>query len=123
MTFSSNMIQVARRLLLKFGETCSFTREIEGSFNPSTGSLAIPSVYSYTAKGAPVNFNRDEIDNSTVLETDLQVWIEINSDSDIPAVGDVLTFEHDITTQYRVLGVRPLFAQSQQIVYILQVRI
>lgn len=123
MTFASNMQQVAQRLLLKFGETCSFTRELEGEFDPNTGSLPVPTIYTYEANGCPLNYNKDEIDGSTVLETDLQVWVEVNSDGDIPAVGDVLTFEHDTSTQYRVLVVSPLFAQGSRIAYRLQVRI
>jgi hypothetical protein len=120
MSFSTDLIATARRLLLAYGENITFTRVVEGSFIPSTGDVGSGTSSSYTAYGAPMAFASDEIDGTTVIQDDMLVWVEVNTSGDIPTVGDVATIS---SVDYRVLTVNKSFAQGSILVYKLQVRV
>lgn len=120
MTFSSNLLDTARRLIRAYGENISFSRVVEGTFIPSTGGLGTGTTTAFTAYGAPMNYNSEEINNTTIMQNDLQVWLEVNASSSVPTVGDVATISG---TAYRVMNVSKYTAQGSTVVYNIQVRI
>ncbi len=120
MTFATSLLASARRLIRAYGQSISFARVVEGSFVPSTGAVGSGTSSSYTAYGAPMAYNIQEIDNNTILKNDIQVWCEVNASSSIPAVGDVATIS---AVAYRVMDVQKFTAQGTTVVYKLQVRL
>lgn len=120
MTFATDMISVARDLTRDLGQNITFSRATEGSFIPGSGDVAGELVSTYTAYGAPMNYNRREIDGDLIQESDLQVWLEVNNASSVPAVGDVANISGIV---YRVLNVTTYVAQGTTVLYRLQVRI
>jgi hypothetical protein len=120
MSFASNLVVTARRLVQKYGQSMSFSRVVEGSFVPSTGAVGAGTTSSYTAYGVPITYDASEIDNLTIMENDLRVIVEVNVAGNIPLVGDVVTIDGQA---YRVLSVKKTVAQSVSLIYTLQVRI
>lgn len=120
MTFATNLLATARRLIQAYGQSISFARVVEGAFVPSTGAVGAGTTSSFTAYGAPMEYSTKEIDGVTILTTDLLIWVEVNSSSSVPAVGDVATIS---TVAYRVLDVQKQVAQGTTVVYKLQARI
>ncbi len=120
MTFASNLLASSRRLIRTYGQSISFARVVEGSFVPSTGAVGAGTSSSYTAYGAPMAYTAREIDNEVVLENDMQVWLEVNNASSVPAIGDVATISGQA---YRVINTQKYVAQGTTLVYKLQVRI
>jgi hypothetical protein len=91
---------LADRLLDQFGVTRTFTRETTSSFDPSTGTNTT-STESFTASVVWLAFNRDEVDGSTILESDARLLI-----SGEVKVGDEVT--RDGTT-WRIVATNPLY--------------
>lgn len=120
MTLASNLKSTARRLLVAYGQNISFARVVEGAFVPSTGAVGAGTSSSYTIYGAPMAYNSEEINNNTIMQNDMQIWVEADSVGDIPTVGDVATLGG---VAYRVLGVNKLFVQGTVVVYRVQVRV
>lgn len=120
MTFATDMIAVARDLTRDLGQSITVTRTTEGNFVPSTGDIAGEVTITYTAYGAPMNYRNTEIDGNSILENDLQVWIEVNSSGSIPAIGDTASISGQV---YRVMNVTKYVAQGTTVLYRLQVRI
>lgn len=119
MTFATNLIAVGRRLVRNYGESIELQRVAEGVYNPAAGTVATGTTTNYTAYGAPVDFNRDEVDNTSIRKSDVKLWLE-KPTTVVPTIGDTATF-NSIT--YRVVNVETLKAQGSDIVYILQCRI
>jgi hypothetical protein len=117
MTFSSRMTNTAIRLLTIYGEEILFSRSTEGAFVPSTGDVGTPNDLTYTGYGHPSPFNTDEVDENTILGSDIRLLV--HKMTQIPLVGDVATFGG---TDYRVMRVEKLKAQGSDIAYRLQLR-
>ncbi len=120
MTFATNMLATAQRLIRAYGQSITFARVVEGAFVPSTGAVGAGTTSSYTAYGAPMAYNSTEINNTTIMQNDMQVWVEVNAAGSVPTVGDVPTIS---SIAYRVLNVEKYIAQGSTLVYRLQVRI
>lgn len=120
MTFATNMLATTQRLIRAYGQSISFARVVEGAFVPSTGAVGAGTTSSYTAYGAPTNYRAAEINNTTIMQNDMQMWCEVNSAGSVPAVGDVATISG---TAYRVLDVQTYVVQGTTLVYRLQVRL
>lgn len=119
MSFSTNLIAVARRLLNSYGEELTFTRVTEGAYNVADGTVAAGTTTNYTADCAPVDYNTDEVDDKTILKNDIGLWIEKPA-SETPAVGDTVVLN---SKTYRVVSIETLRAQGTDIVYKAQLRL
>ncbi len=75
---------------------------------------------SYTAYGAPMATPNQEVNGTTVLQDDTQVWLEVNASGSVPKVGDVCTISG---IAYRVISIKNYIAQGAALLYKLQVRI
>jgi hypothetical protein len=120
MTFASDMTSVGRDLLQELGQQATIIKTVEGSFNPATGDVGASTTTTFYAYGNPSNFNKNEIDNHTVLSTDLSFWMEVNISGNIPEVGDTCTISNKT---YRILNVRSYVTQGVTVLYRLQLRI
>jgi len=119
MTFATNMTATAHKLLLAYGQSISFDRVVEGAFVPSTGAVGSGTHTTYSAYGAPAATPDNEINGTTTVQGDLNIWLEANA-SYTPVIGDVAS----LTGQaFRVLAITPYYAQGSIVLYKLQVRI
>lgn len=119
MSFSTNLTATARRLLDTHGESISLTRVAEGAYNVSDGTVATGTTTNYSADGHPFNYAVEEIDDTTIRSTDLGLLLA-KPTSETPAVGDTVTVN---SIAYRVINVEQLRAQSNDVVYKLQLRL
>lgn len=120
MTFATNLLSTGRRLLESYGQSISFARVVEGTFVPSTGGVGAGTTSSYTAYGAPMATPNMEVNGTTVLQDDTQVWLEVNAAGSVPKVGDVATISG---IAYRVIAIKTYNAQGIPLLYKLQIRI
>lgn len=119
MSFSTNLISVGRRLLQTYGEELTFTRTVEGAYNPADGTTGAPTVTNFTAYSAPFDYEADEIDDKTILKNDIGLWVE-KPTTEEPIVGDTVVLASET---YKIVLVENLRAQGTNIVYKLQLRL
>lgn len=119
-TFAQRMQATATRLISKYGDsTVTFTRVTPGAFAPNTGILAAGSTLTYTTQGVSNAFNSQEVNNTTILYTDLKYLVKVSTQ--IPAVNDTVVLDDNNT--YRVISVLNTNLQDTDICYTLQLRI
>lgn len=116
-TFAEEMQAVAIDLITEFGQSVSFSRVTEGTYNTSNSAPASGSTITYTAYGVPMDYSAFEISTKSVLSTDLKLLIHKTTQT--PQVGDVATFGG---VAYRVMDVNKEVANGQDIYFSLQVR-
>ncbi len=116
MSFASNMQATALRLLTKYGQAMSVSRVDEGAFVPSTGAVGSGSTTSFSGYGYPDAYTIDEIDNVTILATDIQLYIRVSQEI---KVGDVIVFDG---VDHRVMDAENINTQAQNIIYRCQIR-
>lgn len=118
MTFSSNMQDVATKLLTKYGENyvIQISRVDEGAFVPSTGAVGAGSTTSIPGVGFPYPYNIKEIDGRSILSTDIKLIIKASAEI---KVGDTITIRG---VNYRIMNVSDISAQGQNIIYEAQLR-
>lgn len=119
MSFSTNLIAIARRLLNDYGESISLSRVTEGAYDPTDGSVAAGSTTNYSADGHPFNYTPAEVDDTTIKSTDLGLWLA-KPTSQTPIIGDIATVN---SLAYRVINVEQYRAQGTDVVYKLQLRL
>lgn len=119
MSISSNLTAMARRLLGAYGENLTFTRVTEGAYNVADGTVAAGSTTNYTADCAPIPYTADEIDDKTILKTDISLWIE-KPTSEVPAVGDTVVLN---SATYRLIEVETFRAEGTNVAYRAQLRL
>lgn len=119
-TLGQRLQATATRLINLYGDDLvTFTRVTPGAFVPSTGALGSGSTLTYTAKGVSSQFTVQEINNDTILFTDLKYMIGLTSQ--VPAVNDSVVLGDSIT--YRVMSVLKEDLQNNDIYYTLQLRV
>ena len=119
-TFAQNMQVVATRLISKYGDSpVTFTRVTIGSFVPATGDVGAGTTLTYTSQGVSSSFNSQEVNNTTILYTDLKYLIKVSTQ--VPQVGDTVVLDDGNT--YRVMAVLNESCQDTDICYTLQLRI
>ncbi len=119
-TLATNLLATARRLTKSYGQSVSFDRVVEGAFVPSTGAVGAGTHTTYTAFGAPIPTADKEINGTTILQSDIMLWLEANSANYVPKVGDVAALNGN---HWRILAVTNFVVQSVTLLYKLQLRI
>ncbi len=114
--FSTNLYNVAGRLLASYGEAVTCNRYIVSTFIPSTGEIAPGAPLSYSGYGHPSMFSYQEIDNVVVLQGDIKLLFQSTT---APLVDDIVTVN---SVDYTIKQVRSLRAQGNDIIYILALR-
>lgn len=115
--FSTSLSDAATSLLTNFGESVTFERVTEGSYNPSTSDVGASTTTTFTGYGHPGPFSNNEIDGELIRATDISLITKVSTE---PQEGDTVTLS---STEYRVMSVTKLRAQGVNIVYRVQLRI
>ena len=117
--FASVFGPLAVQLTQMFGQTLSFSREQAGEYNPDTGETGPAVVMTYSAFGAPVDYEADEIDGTIIEREDTRIYIH-RIIGVIPKVGDlVVDFRGG---DWRVMNVQIFPVNAVDVLYGLQVR-
>lgn len=117
MTFASDLQGVALDLLSDLGESITLSRVVEGDYNTATSEAGATPPTTYTGYGHPSPYNKNEVDGSTILMSDIRLLIYTTT---TPLVGDVATIDG---VAHRVESVQKIRAQGTNIIYKLQLRI
>lgn len=117
MTFATNMQAVASNLLTKYGRSVSFSRTVEGAYNPTTSETGSGTITTYTGLAHPAPYTVAEIATGTVSVKDVKL---LTYCATLPLIGDTAIVDSDT---YRVMNVDRVSAQGTDIIYRLQLRI
>lgn len=117
---STSLLAMSRRLIRQYGTNIQFDRVVEGAFIPTTGGTAAGVETGYYAFGVQSPTPNREVNGTTVLQSDLVLWVEVADAAYAPLVGDVATID---TQAYRVLAVTSNVLQGVTLLYKLQLRI
>lgn len=116
--FSDEMAAVALALLTEFGEACTFSRQVLGSYDPNTSSKTLSSTTTFTGYVAPQDYLLFEKQSEYIQTGDIKLFA--NNVSAVPVPGDKVTFN---STTYRILRVIPYRVSGATVLYELQVRV
>ena len=116
-TFSDNLTTVAKNLLLQFGESVSFRREVEGVYDPATSTTGADTVTLYTGNAAPSKYSAFERRAEYIEQNDVKLLLEKTTEE--PQVGDTAVVTG---LTHRVMMVSKTVAQGADIIYTLQLR-
>ncbi len=75
MTFSTNLKDVALRLLTTYGRPVDFDRADEGDYNPYTSETGSDTTTSYSGNGHPSPYSSIEIASGSVEVKDIQLLL------------------------------------------------
>jgi len=115
--FSTNLQEVANRLLTSYGQTISFTRWTTTDYNPATGAVEPLTSTTFSGKVHPAPYMTNEIDGQVVQVNDIKALVYSTTE---PRINDEATIDSII---YRVMDVEKIQAQGVAIVYRLQLRV
>lgn len=107
------LANTAVRLITSFGQTLTFTKETEGTYNPATGKHASTSA-TYDKKVAVTNYASNEF-NDIILQGDLKLVCE----SYAYALSDTVVVNSDT---YRIISINQIKPAATEVAVILQVR-
>ena len=74
--FYSNLAAVASRLLADKGQTVTFSRRIQSIFSAGSGEYTGGRTDTWSGSGVAFNYNKAEIDGSTIQSGDLRLIVE-----------------------------------------------
>ncbi|WP_413730798.1 hypothetical protein [Sodalis sp. RH22] len=114
--FYPRMQATATRLLTKYGKTMSLERAGSATTDPVTGDAVTQPAQSLPVIGVVQDFNRIEVDGTTILSSDKKVTITAAT---APLIGDML---HDGTTKWRIINISDKTPAVVTLCYQLQVR-
>ena len=117
-SFYDNLALTASRLLNKYGQQVTFTRSVNGSYSPTTGTYSTSSSTTFKAYGAVFNYRESEVDGSSILSTDLKLLLE--KPKKLPEVNDVVLVNG---SSYFVFTTSPLAPAGTNVVVECQLRI
>lgn len=116
-TFSDNMASIATSLIAEFGQSASFTRTTQGTYDPEALEATGETSTTFTGSIVPSAYSTREIDGVNIQVGDSKVLAHIMDE--VPMVGDVLTFG---SQDFRVINVAITKANGNDCLYTLQVR-
>jgi hypothetical protein len=115
--FYNSLKATASNLLGNFGAVATFTRSIQSNYDPTTGQT-LTSTEVFTAKAAGFGYKVEEVNESSILSTDIKLIVE--SDVYVPEVDDTLVW-NGIT--YIIVFVSPVQPANQAVIYECQIRV
>lgn len=118
MTLASEMEVIARALLTELGESVTFTRGEQGTYDVTTGETSPSASSPYSGYAAPTNYSKYDIANNLAEQNDVKLYVE--KTSRVPAVGDYCTLRD---TDYRVMDVKRVGCNGADIIFICQLRV
>ena len=119
MTDLSDRFEVlATRLLTRFGQSVTFTRDTQGAFNPSTGETSTPTTTNYTVLVAPRDYTAFEKDLQSIERGDIRLTVQ--KPSTVPELDDRTTIR---SQTYAVVDVETLSVNGVDVAYILRMTV
>lgn len=103
----------ADRLIANFGSSLTFSRETNGTYDPTTGTVASTGE-EYTADVVWTDFNKDEIDGTTVQRGDARLLVAGTVEIDDRVTKD--------GQEYRIIDTSPLKPAGTLLMTIAQAR-
>ena len=112
-----NLKVTARRLLKKFGQSMTLSRDVAGTYDPTTGSIT-NTVQTFVDFGVvlPYADGVSSVADSLIQSGDRQVFIQISTE---PKPTDKITIAGVV---HNVVTVKPLEPAGLNVLYELQVR-
>lgn len=108
----------ASRLLKTYGDAVSLSYSIGGVINHATGEVTTPATnVTINGHGYPGRYMANEIDGTNIQSGDIRLTLERISARPMP--GWLCTVDG---SAYRVMDVRPVRSQADDVIYILQLR-
>lgn len=114
MSFYSDIQNDVSDILKEFGLTYTFTHSEQGTYKPGTGQTPKTET-TYTAVGIKDTYNLDEMNNSSISQGDVKMYMEDASFN----VGDTVTFDGK---NWKIMAATPIKPASEAVLYELQVR-
>lgn len=113
----SNLKVTARVLLKKFGQSMTLTRQVAGSYDPTTGSIAL-TTQTFVDFGVVLPYSNgvSSIDDSLIQTGDRQVFIQMSTE---PKPTDKITIAGAV---HNIVNVKPLEPAGVNVLYELQIR-
>jgi len=89
----------AERLINRFGESYTFSRELGEAYDPATGTVS-STTETYSSDVVWLDFRKDEIDDTTILQGDVRLLVtgDVEVDDRITRDGK----------EWRIVNNRPL---------------
>lgn len=118
--FSDNMAAIATSLITEFGETCSFSRNVLGTYDPSTSTSTIGSTTTFSGVCFQDAYNTAELDGSISIErSDIKLLVSPIATGEAPSISDTVTFS---SVTYRIMNVDETTTNGVTVLFELQVR-
>lgn len=115
---STKLATIASKTISKYGAPVTFTRTIEGAFDPATGKDSTATTSTFGAFGIRDAFRSSEIDGTNIVNTDVRLFIKVPAT--VPAIDDTVTLDGVV---YRVMNVTPVSPNNTIVLYDIQLRI
>tara|TARA_R110002020_G_scaffold337389_3_gene552872 strand:- start:1187 stop:1540 length:354 start_codon:yes stop_codon:yes gene_type:complete len=117
MSFYSDMAAEASTLLVEFGESVTLKYTTGGTVDPVAGTVT-GAAQSIVANGYPGEFNKNEVDQTNILSTDVRLILE--KTAVIPAPNHLIELGGK---DYRVINNRQIGLTSDNVINIVQLRL
>ena len=119
MTFDyANSAATALRLLTRFGQALTVTRETPGAYDPVTGTDAAGTSQTWTPQGVKLDYSQREVDGTSIKAGDQRVYMSAEAGLD-PEAGDLVTIGSEA---WRVVVSRTLAPAGVAVLLDVQVR-
>ncbi len=116
-SFYASLAAVATRLLTDRGQQVTFTRAVDGAFDPATGITTPGTPTTITGYGASFDYNRSEIDGTLIKRGDIRFIFEA---AGRPKEGDTVVIDSET---YRVMAPSIVSPAGVDVYYEVQLRI
>lgn len=117
MTANKRFANAWDRGIKHFGQTLTFTRNTEGTYDPSTGTTPTTTT-TFTGIGAESRYTLQEMDGERILQGDKKLLISAMDTP--PEIGDVVDVNG---ISHKVITIMPRNSAGTVIGYDLQVRV
>lgn len=107
----------AQSLMASYGQALTFTREVQGAYDPLAGSTTT-TTSTYTLRCVVMRYRNAEVDGSRIQESDRKVLASVGDTA--PAVGDTVAIDGSSARVEAVLVVSPA---GIPVMYEMQVRL
>ncbi len=115
--FSDELAEVANELITEFGEAGTFSRDVEGAYNPESGEAFGETTIPYSGTIVPTSYKDYEIDGTIIQKGDIKVLA--HTMSEVPTPDDSLTFGNFYG---KIITVMHTQINGNDVIYTLQVR-
>ena len=109
---------LATTVLTKFGQSLTFTRVAQGTYNPSSGETATPTTTNYTVLVAPSDYSAFERALESIEQGDIRLTVQ--KPSTVPELDDKVTLR---SKTYSIVNIDTVSVNGVDVVYRLQMTV